>query len=268
MPFGPPVLEFLAGWRRMLVWDVDDSIWESYLSPTAGYVPRWVRATGNKYVRLARRADEVWAGSQTLADWCRKHSKKVQIMPTVVEVPIDRPVSTAERTVSWIGSHSTGIFMESVLPAILAVVPPPEVIVVGARPRVPLGAAVDVRPWTIEEERRTLAGTRVGLYPVDRGHPLAEGKCGLKAILYMAHGIPCVLTPTTPNRAVVNDGEEGWYASTHEEWRDRVGMLLDDADMWERMSTAAHARALEDFSVARWGPVVASRLALLADAGR
>jgi glycosyltransferase involved in cell wall biosynthesis len=264
LPLGPPVVELLVARRRPLVWDVDDALWEPYVSPTAGRVPRWLRASRGKYRSICQRADEVWAGSEVLAEWCRGYSNDVAVVPTVVDVPTERPVPNGARTVCWIGSHSTCEFVEQVLPALTKVNPPARVIVVGAKPAIPSVLAAQVQAWSAEVEERTLAETRVGLYPIDRDHPLAEGKCGLKAILYMSRGIPPVVTPTTTNRHVVRDGVDGLHANTQDEWACAVQRLLDDGDLWERFSRSSHRRASEQFSLAAWAPRIASRLADLA----
>lgn len=264
LPLGPPLLEFLAARGRLLVWDVDDAVWEDFSSPTAGHVPQWLRATGDKYSRLCRRADEVWAGSEILATWCRERNAHVVVVPTVVPVPAERPPAARERTVGWVGSHSTGPFLQQVLPAVARVKPHPTLLVVGAEVPSVGGLAAESQPWSQSTEDAALARTRVGLYPVDRGHPLAEGKCGLKAILYMSHGIPTIVTPTSTNAAVVRDGVEGLHADGPEQWTASAQRLLDDDELWERMSIAAHRRAREDYSLEAWGPRLAARLTDLA----
>src|SRR5207302_5912973 len=93
MPLGPPIVEALAAKVRPVVWDVDDALWQPYVSPTAGRVPRWLRAPGAKYRRICQISDEVWAGSEVLAQWCRQYNENVAVIPTVVDVPADRPVS-------------------------------------------------------------------------------------------------------------------------------------------------------------------------------
>jgi glycosyltransferase involved in cell wall biosynthesis len=269
LPLGPPLLELFAGRRRPLVWDVDDAIWAEFTSPTAGRVPRWLRATGDKYVTLGRKADEVWAGSEVLAQWCRAHNAATFVVPTVVEVPEERPEHVSNRVVTWVGSHSTGPFLERILPALAAVEPNPVVRVVGAVPRnIPRDLAVDVRQWSIDNERDALDKARVGVYPIDTAHPLADGKCGLKAVLYMAHGIPPVVTPTTTNATVVRDRVDGLFAETPADWTRCVAELLDDAVLWESLSASAHQRALDDYSVRRWAPWWAEAVRRLAPGGQ
>ena len=128
----------------------------------------------------------------------------------------------------------------------------------------PVGLAAEVTPWSPATEVDVLARTRVGLYPVDRGHPLAEGKCGLKAILFMAYGVPPVVTPTTTNAKIVRDGVDGLHAEDGESWTAAVARLLDDAALWERCSAAAFERARE-YSLQRWAPVLVERVLTLAE---
>ena len=120
--------------------------------------------------------------------------------------------------------------------------------------------------WSLDEERRTLSKARVGLYPIDRTHPLADGKCGFKAVLYMSRGIPPVLTPTPANAAIVRDGVEGLHADDPDAWREAIQRLLDDDDLWERCSWAAYERARSNYSLDVWGPRIASILRDLSSA--
>jgi glycosyltransferase involved in cell wall biosynthesis len=267
LPFGPPVVELLAARGRILVWDVDDAVWESFDSPTVGRVPQWLRATGGKYQRLCRAAEEVWAGSEVLAAWCRENNPATHVVPSVVPVPAERPVAPSVRTVGWIGSHSTGPFVESVLPALADMQPPTSVVVVGARPAVPDDLEVELIDWSLAAEEDALSGMRVGLYPIDRTHPLADGKCGLKAVLYMSRGVPPVVTPTPTNAQIVRDGVDGLYAEHLSDWAVQVGRLLSDADLWERLSASAHRRAREEFSREVWAPRLADRLTALTRTG-
>ena len=260
LPFGPPIVEALARFRRRMIWDVDDAVWEPYVSPTAGNVPRWLRATFRKFERLCSTADEVWAGSDVLASWCSQHSDSVVVVPTVVDVPKELPGHLLGRTVSWIGSHSTVGFLESVLPAVAEVSPPVTITVVGGEPRVPDGLQADVLPWSPEKERDALVQASVGLYPIDRKHPLAEGKCGLKAILFMSQGLPVVVTPTTTNSAVVRHEIDGLYADNPGDWTNAIERLLADADLWERLRRSAHERVLAAYSLDAWAPRVADQL--------
>lgn len=268
LPAGPPLLERLAARLRPVAWDVDDAVWEQHRAMTAGRAPRWVRAPRGKYERLCARADLVLAGSELLAAWCRAHNTRVLVVPTVVPVPDEPPPGARDGVVAWVGSHSTGPFLADVLPAVARVRPLPRVEAVGARVGPVPGVDVVERTWSAATEEEVLSRARVGLYPVDRAHPLADGKCGFKAVLYMAHGVPVVVTPTPTNAAIVRDGVDGLHADTAEQWERAVSALLSDDELWESCRRSAHSRARDEYSLQRWGPVVAIAVRELADAER
>jgi glycosyltransferase involved in cell wall biosynthesis len=266
LPVGPPFLEMLLASGRRLIWDVDDSVWVPYVSPTAGRVPAWLRAPRNKYASICRQADEVWAGSEVLQRWCRNHNHNVLVVPTIVDVPPELPSHEFTRTVGWVGSHSTKDFIESILPMLLDVQPPIRVLVVGAEPSVPTSLDCEVRPWSPENEAWALRESAVGLYPIDRTHPLADGKCGLKAVLFMAAGVPVVVTPTETNAKIVRDGVEGAHVGGPDDWAPSIERILADEATWQAMRVAAHDRALADYSLRAWAPVVVEHLSQLAPA--
>lgn len=265
MPFGPALVELVARRGRKLVWDVDDSVWRHHTS--VAWLPHWLRSTGGKYRRLAASADEVWAGSEILAAWCRQHNADVHIVPTVVDVPPLAEASSGKATATWIGSPTTAPFVEGILPALVKMESPPRVLLVGGRPGVPEGLDAKVLDWSLEAEGRALAEAQVGLYPVDRNHPLAEGKCGLKAILYLAHGLVPVVTPTATNASIVQDGLHGRHAEGEAQWATVVTELFDNEDERRRLRRAGHAHVSEQYSLVAWAPRLVARLQHLAEAG-
>jgi hypothetical protein len=263
LPIASPVVERFVARHARLVWDVDDAIWTEYPRLFFQWVPRRLRRSPAKYVQIAGAADEVWAGSALLADWCRQHSDRVLVVPTAVPVP-DAVVGRDGRrpTAGWIGSPSTAPFLAQVLPDVLAATEGRSVACVGAQGAL-VAAGVDAVPWSLAAEEGVLAGVRVGLYPVDPTHPLASGKAGLKAVLYLAHGLPCVVTPTAAVAAIVRDGVDGLHASTPEQWRSCVRLLLEDEELWHRLARSGRERVREDYATAVWGPRLAGRLARL-----
>lgn len=254
LPLRPAVLERFLARRFPLVWDVDDAIWNEHTPLTR--VPRplaMLRPSTRKYEAICRAATEVWAGSEVLAEWCRHRSSAVRVVPTVVDVPPERPTRPAGARVGWIGSPPNAGFLERVLPALAALPFPVEVVAIGATVPPVSGLTVTCLPWTPHNEAVALASISVGLYPVDRTNPLAEGKCGFKAILYMSQGIPCVVTPTATNATIVRDECEGLWAQGLADWSGQVSRLLQDRLLWERCSRAGHARARDAYSLEVWG---------------
>jgi glycosyltransferase involved in cell wall biosynthesis len=267
VPLATTVVERFASRHAVLIWDVDDAIWTDYPRLFATWLPRRLRRTAHKYEIVAGLADEVWAGSELLASWCAQHAGHVVTIPTVVDVPPRVPArAERSRSLGWVGSASTAPFLAEAVHSLALLDAPTELRCVGADVAGAGQVRVVCTPWTPAAEDDVLARARVGLYPLSIDHPLAAGKAGLKAILYMAHGLPCVLTPTETTAAIVRHGVDGLHASTPQEWRDAVTRLLDDDRLWDRMSAASHRRAAEEFSLQTWAPTIVERVRQLCEA--
>jgi len=253
--------ERFAASRAQLVWDVDDAVWVEHDGMFIRGAFRAIRGGAAKYRRVATASAEVWAGSEELARWCRQMAHTVSVLPTVVDMPSKR-LSRGQRSgVVWTGSPSTGPFLQQVLPQLAPV--PAGIRVLGATVASERSDVVQ-EPWSEEAEFTALRGARVGLYPIDVTHPLAVGKAGFKAVLYMAHGLPCVVTPTPTVASLIGHEREGLHASDPEEWATAVSRLLEDDDLWDLLSTNALERASR-FSVQTWFPLVVGRIAALRD---
>jgi glycosyltransferase involved in cell wall biosynthesis len=74
------------------------------------------------------------------------------------------------------------------------------------------------------------------------------GKSGLKAIQYMAFGIPCVATNIGTTPRIIRDGENGLLVQTDEEWLAALERLIDDPDLRRRLGEQARRDAVARYS--------------------
>lgn len=269
VPLATNLLERRAARRSRLVWDVDDAIWTPYPRMFMRWVPERLRRSEHKYRRLAELSAEVWAGSEQLAQWCRQHASAVWVLPTVPLLPPAVTEVDERSGVVWVGSRSTAGFLEHVLPH-LAVdgAGGVAVTVVGADVAPVPGVTVTSVPWSEAAEDAALRNARVGLYPLDLAHPLAPARAGFKAVLYMAYGLPAVVTPVPAVADMVRDGVDGIHAHDLTAWGPAVRALLEDDATWRRMSSAARTRAEECYASSAWAVQVADRVAGLAAPSR
>ena len=72
--------------------------------------------------------------------------------------------------------------------------------------------------------------------------PWTRGKGGYKLLQYMATGLPVVTSPVGINRDIVEDGSSGFWASTPNEWEDRIRRLIDDVGLRRSMGQCGRAR--------------------------
>ena len=96
----------------------------------------------------------------------------------------------------------------------------------------------------------------------------ARGKCGLKLLQYMALGLPAVASPIGVNREIVSDGENGFFASTQEEWRTTLIRLCRDVQLRVRIGEAARKTVETEYSLSVWGPRLADRYKVIINENR
>jgi glycosyltransferase involved in cell wall biosynthesis len=150
------------------------------------------------------------------------------------------PDAGAPFTVVWTGSHSTLTHFEELRPALERVAQrrPLRVRVVCDVPPKPFThATLDFVPWRAQTEALDLAPGDVGVMPLP-DTPLTRGKCGCKALQYMAIGRPTIVSPVAINREIVQPDVNGLWASSAHEWEAQLERLAADADLRSRLGLA------------------------------
>jgi glycosyltransferase involved in cell wall biosynthesis len=218
-----------------------------------------IHLSGNRAEKLRKTLPQfawITPGNETLAEFARPINSKVTILPTVVDTVRYQPVSQrvpGPLRIGWSGSRSTVKFclplIKDVLPRIAAVHDIEFVVIADVPPEFDL-PDVKVRfiPWSPETEVESLLQIDIGLMPLN-DEPFERGKCGAKAILYMAAGIPSLVSPVGVNQEIIAHGIHGFHCVTDEEWLKYAILLLQDPELRERMGVAARQRAEDHYSV-------------------
>ena len=106
----------------------------------------------------------------------------------------------------------------------------------------------DFIPWREEAEVEDLHHIEIGLYPIP-SNEWSLGKSSLKALTYMAIGIPFVATAYGTNFRVVEEGIQGYLAHNESEWIDYLLKLIDDVELRKKMGIAGRKRVEDFFSI-------------------
>lgn len=252
--FGPPVFEWIISkvLGKPILLDLDDATFVPYVSPTYGPLASRLKWFG-KTDQLIRWADMVIAGNRVVAEYVSQRAKPTVILPTVVDTSVFTPRSSGSDppVIGWVGSHSTFPYLKSLLPVIEEL---------GQRYRFKLkvvGGTEEVRlrtvevenvRWQLAREVEDFRSLDLGLYPIIADE-WSIGKSGFKAIQYMAVGIPTVASAVGAVNEILEDGVTGFLVSTPEEWRDRLSLLLENAELRRRMGQRARDTAVRRFSL-------------------
>jgi len=270
MLFGGAWLErYFARQGVPVLYDFDDAIWIWQPSASNGILN--LASAPWKVATLCRLATAVTVGNEYLAAYARRHNRNVQIVHTSIDSdrypPHPDPGAQQPFTVVWTGSHSTLPHLDTIRAPLerLATRRPLTLRVICDRRPLPFEhVALDFVPWQAATEAADLARGHVGLMPLP-DTPATRGKCGCKALQYMAIGRPAVVSPVGINSEIVRDGESGLYATTHDDWIGALTRLADDPALRNRLGTAARQTVLEGFtarqSAAAFAAVVRRALA-------
>jgi glycosyltransferase involved in cell wall biosynthesis len=202
------------------------------------------------------------AGNSFLAEYAGRYNGRVSVVPTTIDTDAYRPSTRApNRTpvIGWTGSRTTAPYLEIIRPALERLRRRTEfkLVVVGADGFAPRGVEVEHRPWRSSTEVQDLTDIDVGVMPL-ADTEWERGKCALKALQYMALGVPPVVSPVGANRQVVEDGVSGRFAESSEEWETTLHLLLTEPGLRARLGRAARARVEASFSCRVQVPRVAT----------
>ena len=212
---------------------------------------------------MMRISDVVLAGNEFLADYARRYAKRVVLLPTCIDtdrfLPAAQPEhSSAPLVIGWIGSHSTAKYLRSLAPVLESVARriPFHLYVVGSREPLALrGVDVEQVPWSLAREVEDFVRCDIGIYPL-WDDAWAQGKCGFKAIQFMACGIPVVAAAVGANRDIIQDRVNGYLASTEQEWVERLTSLLGDAELRQRFGSAGRETIERGYSLSAHAPTL------------
>ncbi len=242
--------------RARLVYDFDDAIWLQNVSE-ANRRWRFLKDPG-KTAKIIALSDLVFAGNAYLADYARKENPNVVIVPTTIDTEEYLPKAYAESdpvVIGWSGSITTIQHFRYAVPALKALKEK-----YGDRIAIKVVGDGDFRdpelgitglPWRKATELSDLSSMDIGIMPLPDDE-WARGKCGLKGLQYMGLGIPTVMSPVGVNSEIITDGKDGFLAGDTDEWVQKVGRLVEDADLRRSMGTAARRTVEERYSVHAW----------------
>ena len=257
---GPPLFErWIARTGVPFIFDFDDAVFVPYVSPSNGYLS-YLKFPG-KTRSICRLAAHVMAGNEYLADYARAVNDRVTVVPTTIDTKrfTLAPGGTENEmpVIGWTGSHSTAQHLATLRGALQRLARQERFMlrVIGAPGFKIEDVNIEAVPWRPETEVAELRTFDIGVMPLpdDRW---SRGKCGCKALQYMAVGVPTVCSPVGVNTEIVRDGENGLIASTEDEWVEKLTQLLRSAELRRRLGRAGRATVEARYSAEVQAPRV------------
>jgi len=121
------------------------------------------------------------------------------------------------------------------------------------------GVKVEHLTWTLDREVALFNECDIGVYPL-ADDEWSKGKCGFKALEFMACGVPVVASAVGVNREIIQDGVNGFLASTEREFAEKLERLLADPPLRQRFAEAGRRTIVERYSLEKYAPALAAVL--------
>jgi glycosyltransferase involved in cell wall biosynthesis len=242
--------------KAKIIFDFDDSIWLQNVSEANRYWA-WVKDPG-KTSKIITIADLVFAGNAYLADYAGRFNPNVTVVPTTIDTSEYQPPpfrSEGPICIGWSGSITTIQHFKYAIPALQILKAKYgdriHIRVIGDSSYAEPSLDVVGLPWRKETELADLAAMDIGIMPLPDDE-WSRGKCGLKGLQYMGIGLPAVMSPVGVNSDIIEDGRNGFLASTTDEWVDKLSLLIDNSDLRRKMGIEARRTVEERYSVNIW----------------
>lgn len=257
---GPPWFERkIAKSGVPAVFDFDDAVFVSYKSPSNGYLS-YLKFPA-KTAEICRLSTHVMAGNEYLADYARKQNPNVTIIPTTIDTDkyqfIEKAVEPSTVTIGWSGSFSTIQHLDTIRDALeeLAKTENYKLRVIGTPSYKISGVDTEAMQWRSETELADLREIDIGLMPLP-DEDWTRGKCGLKALQYMALGIPTICSPVGVNSTIIKDGTNGFLADGREEWIEKLKQLMHSPELRQKLGRAGRETVEREYSAKAIAPKV------------
>ena len=287
-PFLPAFVEqFFNLFEIQYIVDYDDAVFHNYDLSSNAVVKSLLGKKINTVMKNA--AVVVAGNSYLADRAKKSGAKNIEIIPTVIDLeryplikktetfhpprrngerkvsPSDVNLDSAERknrerkvfspsekfVIGWIGTKST--FEKHLLPQKSWILKSQEIEgvefhIVGIPKNQDLGNRVQYIPWSEDSEVSEIQKFDVGIMPLEDS-PWEKGKCSYKIIQYFACGIPAIVSPIGMNKEVVTPGENGFWASTEEEWLTAIQTLKQDKELRNVMGLQGRIEVENTYSI-------------------
>ncbi len=256
---GPPWFERkIAKTGVPMVFDFDDAVFVSYKSPSNGYLSylKFPSKTGE----IIRLSAHVMAGNEYLAEYARRFNQSVTVIPTTIDTDKYTVVEKSEPetlTVGWSGSFSTIQHLDTIRDVLqeLGRSEKFKLRVIGTPSYKVPNVDTEAMQWRSETEIEDLREIDIGLMPLP-DEDWTKGKCGLKALQYMALGIPTICSPVGVNSTIIKDGVNGFLADTKEEWIRKIKGLMGSVELRKKLGKAGRETVEREYSAKTVAPRV------------
>lgn len=238
--------------NKKIIYDIDDLVFMGKTSKNNSLIAS-LRGP-EKYFYLMRVADHVITCTPYLDMIVKKYNIKTTDISSTINTEKYHPIKNYKNdhrlVLGWSGSHSTIPYLAILNNVIqkLAENLDFKLLVIGTSDFTIKGVDVEAIPWSEVNEVRDLRRIDIGLYPLPN-EEWVLGKSGLKALQYMALGIPTVATAIGANHRIIINEYNGYLVKSEEEWINRIMLLMNNPELRKTIGQKARINVEKYYSI-------------------
>lgn len=253
-PLGGIIFEYffkMSGKKN--IYDFDDSIFLPNVSGPNKFIN--LLKIPSKIKKIIEMNDCVIVGNNYLRDYALNYNKNIIVLPTSIDTDKYSPlINKSQRKnviIGWIGSNTTLKYLKILKDVFLEVSKRYRFIsfiAVGNGFGDLENLNIEFREWSLESELISLQSFDIGIMPLT-DDAWSRGKCAFKAIQYMSVGIPVIASDVGMNKEVIQNGINGFLVNTEREWIDKLGLLIEDPILRQKIGLAGRKTVEQKYSV-------------------
>lgn len=254
LPIGPPIIEYIISrlLKKKIIYDFDDAIWlpnTSEQNSLAGKLKYH-----QKVKDICKWSWKVSCGNEFLANFAKQFNPRVYINPTTIDSSYhkskNRNSSNKHITIGWTGSHSTTKYLKSLVPILkkLKKLYSIKIIIISNQKPDWDFDDYDFITWNNEKEIEQLDNIDMGIMPLDDS-VWEKGKCGFKALQYMAMKKPAIVSNVGVNKIIIDHGVNGFLCNTPEDWSKYLTRLISSESLRKSIGKQGREKMIESYSV-------------------
>lgn len=239
---------------KKVVFDFDDAIYTIHQSDEKNTTPRLREKTLRKFTDSISLSDLVVLENDHNKEAVEPHNPNIVLITGPIDVerykPVPRRTNPNQVVIGWIGSPQNTFYLEPLFPVFRRICARFHEVVftfIGSAPLEIPDVNLRLVKWDLQTETRELQTFDIGIMPIPDDE-WTRGKGGYKLLQYMALGIPSVATPVGINASLIEDGTNGFSATTEKEWFDSLSFLVEKRLERERMGSRARELAVARYS--------------------
>lgn len=249
-----PIQKIVGSLCPNVVFDFDDAL---FASPRDYSIYR--------FVHQLEASTRVVAGNDYLREYACKFNRNVDVIPTAIDISKFQPRCVGEDNrdrivIGWVGNGPAHLDNLRLVRKPLKILGESYNLlfrIIGAMGSRELRNALQdatscdidfvdwLDPQKVPEE---IAQFDIGIMPL-KDDEFLKGKCARKALEYMAMAIPTVVSPVGMNSELIQDGVNGYLASTNEEWVEKLSLLVESTTLRQRLGQAGRKTVEEKYSL-------------------